>query len=138
MNCAKSHLSSCAKNPLHIRSTRSQLVGRRVLAMRRESGDRDFKCSGRLVDENMIVLRMRIQEIKMIEQGEETPSDWMGWEKKWYPEYMTIVCEAVGVLQSRLLDSRPAVAVGIVALVAMSVPTSVAMLLLHVMSSIHG
>ncbi|GAB4840365.1 hypothetical protein Ancab_021131 [Ancistrocladus abbreviatus] len=58
--------------------------GARVLALRRESHEHDhgFEYNGRLVDENMIVLRMRIQEMKMMENNYEAPSDWMPWEKQ--------------------------------------------------------
>ena len=65
---------------------------------------------GKLVDEDMIVLRMRIHEIKMSEksQAEVAASDWMEWEKKYYGEdYDSDICEAVGLLQSRLMDTRP-------------------------------
>ncbi|KAJ8545910.1 hypothetical protein K7X08_018493 [Anisodus acutangulus] len=45
------------------------------------------------VDENMIVLRMRIKEL---EAGKSGPSsNWMGWEKKYFAHYNEDVCEAI-------------------------------------------
>lgn len=100
-----------------------------ILASRRGAADRNF--GGRMVDENMIVLRKRIQEMKMMEKNYEPPSDWMEWEKRYYTSYDSIICEAMGVLQRKLMNSRPSFALGIIALIAMSVPTSSAFLLFH-------
>ncbi|XP_043694656.1 uncharacterized protein LOC122645414 [Telopea speciosissima] len=88
---------------------------------------------GKLVDENMIVLRKRIQEMKMVERNQEPPENWMEWEKKYYTDYDSDVCEAVGLLQTQLMETRPSVALGMVALVAISVPTSTFMVALHLM-----
>lgn len=89
---------------------------------------------GKLVDEDMIVLRMRIHEIKMSEksQAEVPASDWMEWEKKYYTEdYDSDICEAVGLLQSRLMDTRPSLALAMLGLVSLSVPISLGLVLLH-------
>ncbi|KAJ1377702.1 hypothetical protein SESBI_48599 [Sesbania bispinosa] len=101
----------------------------RVMACRRGPPDQNF--GGRLVDESMIVLRKRIHEMNMIERNYEPPSDWMEWEKRYYTSYDSIICEAMGVLQTQLMNTRPSVALGAMALVAMSVPTSTAVVLLH-------
>ena len=86
---------------------------------------------GRLVDESMIVLRKRIHEMNMIERNYEPPSDWMDWEKRYYTSYDSMICEAMGVLQTQLMNTRPSLALGVMALVAMSVPTSTALVLFH-------
>ncbi|KAL2457532.1 uncharacterized protein Fot_56196 [Forsythia ovata] len=59
----------------------------KVLACR-ESGSyhSDYR-AGRLVDENMIVLRKRIRERKKMERSYEAPADWMQWEKQYYAYY---------------------------------------------------
>ncbi|XP_042479392.1 uncharacterized protein LOC122060234 [Macadamia integrifolia] len=88
---------------------------------------------GRLVDENMIVLRKRIQEMKMVESNQEAPEEWMEWEKRYYTDYDSDVCEAVGLLQTQLMKTRPSVALGMVALVTLSVPTSTFMVALQLM-----
>jgi len=95
----------------------------------RGSADQNF--SGRLVDEGMITLRKRIHEMNMIERNYEPPSDWMEWEKRYYTKYDSIICEAVGVLQTQLMNTRPGLALGAMALVAISVPTSSAVVLFH-------
>ncbi|KAG4984467.1 hypothetical protein AAZX31_10G251800 [Glycine max] len=95
----------------------------------RGSADQNF--SGRLVDEGMIILRKRIHEMNMIERNYEPPSDWMDWEKRYYTKYDSIICEAVGVLQTQLMNTRPSLALGAMALVAISVPTSSAVLFFH-------
>jgi len=87
---------------------------------------------GRLVDENMIVLRCRIREMKMIEMNhDDLPSNWMGWEKQYFLHYNEDVCEALGLLQNFLISTRPSFALGIVALVILSVLISSGVALLH-------
>ncbi|XP_054776018.1 uncharacterized protein LOC129284532 [Prosopis cineraria] len=100
-----------------------------VQAWKREAADQNF--GGRMVDENMIVLRKRIHEMKMIEKNYEPPADWMDWEKRYYTIYDSMICDALGVLQTQLMNTRPSLALGMIALLAMSVPTSSAFLLYH-------
>ncbi|XP_027367252.1 uncharacterized protein LOC113873355 [Abrus precatorius] len=100
-----------------------------IMASIKGSADQNF--SGRLVDESMIVLRKRIHEMNMIERNYEPPSDWMDWEKRYYTNYDSVICEAMGVLQTQLMNTRPSLALGAMALVAMSVPTSTAVVLFH-------
>ncbi|KAI4346955.1 hypothetical protein L6164_007814 [Bauhinia variegata] len=88
---------------------------------------------GRSVDESMIVLRLRIREMKMMEMNQELPSDWMKWEKQYFAHYHEDVFEAVGLLQSYLMSVRPSVAFGMVALLALSVPMSSGMVLIQVL-----
>ncbi|KAG7591732.1 hypothetical protein ISN45_Aa01g007250 [Arabidopsis thaliana x Arabidopsis arenosa] len=47
----------------------------------------DYYRGGRTVDENMVVLRKRIHEMKMVERNYEPPSHWMQWEKRLYCNY---------------------------------------------------
>ncbi|KAK1579104.1 hypothetical protein Q3G72_035591 [Acer saccharum] len=88
---------------------------------------------GRIVDENMIVLRMRIWEIKMLERRNETPSNWMKWEKKYYANngYNEDVCEALGFLQNYLMNRRPGLALGLIALVTLILVLSTGVVLVH-------
>ncbi|GMN28300.1 hypothetical protein TIFTF001_002013 [Ficus carica] len=71
---------------------------------------------GRLVDENMIVLRMRIRGVKMLENGhdgrDQPPSDWMEWEKQYFVHYNEDVLEGIGLLQNYLMNIRPSLALG--------------------------
>ncbi|KAI3733873.1 hypothetical protein L6452_13331 [Arctium lappa] len=78
----------------------------------------------RMVDENMIVLRKRIHEMKMEERSYEPPSEWMDWEKKYYVSYNAFICESMRVLQSGLMNTRPSLAIGIMVLIALSLPVS--------------
>jgi len=96
---------------------------------RHQHGRRDY--GGRLVDENMISLRMRLRELKMLETSQEPPASWMEWEKKYYTHYNEDVCEAVGLLQSYLMSVRPSFALGMAALVMLSVPISAGVVLFH-------
>ncbi|XP_010243787.1 PREDICTED: uncharacterized protein LOC104587763 [Nelumbo nucifera] len=100
--------------------------------------DHDWDSSGRLVDESMIVLRKRIQEMKMMERNYEPPSDWTEWEKKYYASYDSCICRAVGLLQTQLMKTRPSLALGMVALVLLSVPTSMVMIVLRFMETANG
>ncbi|CAK9153358.1 unnamed protein product [Ilex paraguariensis] len=102
----------------------------------RKADDRYY--DGRLVDKNIIVLRMRIKEMKMMETSHEPPSDWMEWEKKYYEHYYEDVCEAVGLLQSYLMNTRPSLALGMAALVALSVLISTFVVMLNVIEIAKG
>ncbi|KAE8711683.1 hypothetical protein F3Y22_tig00110279pilonHSYRG00014 [Hibiscus syriacus] len=79
----------------------------------------------------MIVLRKRIHEMKMIERNYEPPADWMEWEKRYYTSYDSIICDVLGVLQSVLMNTQPSFAVGMVALMVLSLPASAAFVVLH-------
>ncbi|KAJ8631065.1 hypothetical protein MRB53_024388 [Persea americana] len=147
--------ASSLSSPLHvyqpfsIRSTRNPknahlgLLGLRRFhprcrAMGNGGYDRgDWNC-GRSVDEEMIVLRKRIHEMRMMERNYDPPLEWMDWEKRYYAHYGADICEAVGLLQNLLMNSRPSLAIGMMALVALSVPTSVFMVLLHLIQAVKG
>ncbi|KAA8547753.1 hypothetical protein F0562_004182 [Nyssa sinensis] len=66
-----------------------------ITSATRDTNGRDY--SGRLVDEDMIVLRLRIRETKILETSYEPPSNWMEWEKQYYiaHDYDKDVCEAM-------------------------------------------
>ncbi|THG02445.1 uncharacterized protein LOC114309800 [Camellia sinensis] len=101
--------------------------------------------NGRIVDENMIVLRKRIHEAKMAEtrdyyESSTPPRDcgyWMEWEKK-YAEtrYDSDICEAMAVLQTLLMETRPSLVVGMVALVGFTVPASMAVAVFHLVEMV--
>ncbi|XP_076894010.1 uncharacterized protein LOC143546175 [Bidens hawaiensis] len=79
---------------------------------------------GNVVDENMIVLRMRIQEAEMGGLPPVISENWMEWEKKYYEDYVRDVCEAMRMLQMCLMNTRPSLALGTLALLMLSVPLS--------------
>ncbi|KAJ0257037.1 Mediator of RNA polymerase II transcription subunit [Hirschfeldia incana] len=81
---------------------------------------------GKLVDENMVVLRKRIHEMKMVERNYEPPTHWMQWEKRIYCGYDATICDALCILQTSLMNSRPSVAFGTLLLILVSVPVSTA------------
>ncbi|KAL1553639.1 hypothetical protein AAHA92_14289 [Salvia divinorum] len=107
----------------------------RVRAMKGEARNHDSR--GR-VDENMIVLRKRIHEMKVMEADCELPREWMEWERRVYVGYDAIICDAVGHLQSYLMDTRPSFALAMLVLLALSVPTSTAVLLYNMMAVFSG
>lgn len=90
------------------------------------------------MDENLIVLRKRIHEMKMIERNYEPPSEWMDWEKRYYASYDSYICEAMGFLQAQLMNTRPSLVLGMIALLAFSVPTSTALVISHFMDIINS
>ncbi|KAJ4959834.1 hypothetical protein NE237_019744 [Protea cynaroides] len=93
----------------------------------------DYGGGNGTVDENMVVLRKRILEMKKMEKNHELPEDWMEWEKRYYEYYNSDVCEAVGLLQTQLMKSRPSMVLGMVALVTLSVPTSMFIVAFHLL-----
>ncbi|XP_019090783.1 PREDICTED: uncharacterized protein LOC104740187 isoform X2 [Camelina sativa] len=84
----------------------------------------DYYRGGRTVDENMVVLRKRIHEMKMVERNYEPPSHWMQWEKRLYCNYDATICDAISLLQTFLMNSRPSVAFGTMLVLLVSVPVS--------------
>ncbi|GKV47131.1 hypothetical protein SLEP1_g54054 [Rubroshorea leprosula] len=88
---------------------------------------RDFY-QGKLVDESMIELRMRIKEIKA---SEKLPDGWMEWEKRYFVHYNANIIVAVGLLQNFLMNVRPSVGLGMMALVMLSLPVSTWVILFH-------
>ncbi|KAI3451809.1 hypothetical protein Pfo_008474 [Paulownia fortunei] len=107
---------------------RNGLIIKRV-AINAQQGESE----GKSIDENMIILRMRIKKMKVLEtssnEGAPPSADWKEWEKKLFTRYHEGVCDSMELLQSYFMNTRPSVALGMLALVAMSVPfsTSVAM-----------
>lgn len=142
--CSSSLPSSSIFNRSKPRIKGVSLASRKVYASAGPRSDaHDKNCPGgdpqhRLVDENMIVLRKRIHEMKMIERNYEPPENWMEWEKKYYTGYDSYICEAMGVLQAQLMNTRPSFALGVLALIALSVPTSAAVLCFRLMELTNG
>lgn len=96
------------------------------------------------VDENMIVLRMRIKKMKVIEGGGGNndvvapSSEWKEWERRVFTHYHEGVCDSVEMLQSYLMNTRPSVALGMLALIAMSVPFSSSVVLANALKLAKG
>ncbi|KAL7132357.1 hypothetical protein ABFS83_12G068600 [Erythranthe nasuta] len=97
----------------------------KICASKRDQAHNRHNFNGRLVDENLIVLRMRIHEANMIEKNYEPPREWMDWERRFYASYDTIICDAMGHLQTYLMETRPSLVLGMIALIALSLPTSI-------------
>ncbi|CAK7344177.1 unnamed protein product [Dovyalis caffra] len=115
-----------------------------IVALSRGTNGRGYE--GKLVDENMIVLRLRIKEMKILEACNNPPSHWMEWEKQYllHFNYNNDVCEAVGILQNYLMNVRPSLALGLVTLVSLSLPISTGVVLfqaveiaIRVLSGLH-
>ncbi|KAK1386987.1 ABC-2 type transporter family protein [Heracleum sosnowskyi] len=90
----------------------------------------DKNQNGRVVDESMIVLRMRIRDIKMAESNEDqdVPENWMEWDKTYYHQsYSSDITNGVGKLQQILMETRPSLALGMLVLVLCSLSYSMVM-----------
>ncbi|KAG9448980.1 hypothetical protein H6P81_008945 [Aristolochia fimbriata] len=109
---------------------------RRVSALGNWAHDRGY--GGGSVDESMIVLRMRIHEMKIAERNYEPPAEWTGWEKRYYTSYDSDVCHALGLLQTMLMNTRPGVALAMLLLVTLSVPTSLFAVLFRLVELTNG
>ncbi|KAB1211264.1 hypothetical protein CJ030_MR6G021546 [Morella rubra] len=130
---ATNYLSSSTtlpRGPISLSPSRGRNPRGLIVNASRERNGRDY--GGRLVDENMIVLRVRLRELKMLETSQKPPSNWMQWEKQYYTHYGEDVCQAIGLLQSYLMGIRPSLALGMAALVTMSVPLSAGVVLFNV------
>jgi hypothetical protein len=105
----------------------------RVFASRKEPDHDQNYSGGRLVDESMIVLRRRMHVMKMMERNYKPPSEWMDWEKQFYTSYDSSICHLMGFLQIQLMNTRPGLALGLLSVLILSVPTSTALVLFHLM-----
>ncbi|EOY04037.1 Uncharacterized protein TCM_019294 [Theobroma cacao] len=110
--------------------------GRLVFAAGRDS--QQWNYSGQLVNESLTVLRKRIHDSKIIERNYEPPADWMEWEKQYYTSYNEFICKIVGLLQSHLMNTKPSLALGALALVTMSLQVSMIMVLVYLMQAANG
>eukprot|EP00253_Pinus_taeda_P033592 PITA_33592 len=81
------------------------------------------------VDAELIVLRKRIRDLKLQERNYAPPQHWMKWEKQWSVTYASDVCEAMGLLQNKLMNTRPCTAIAALAMISLSVPASLLLLL---------
>ncbi|GMJ13311.1 hypothetical protein HRI_005000300 [Hibiscus trionum] len=125
------------RRPFSGKSTTCRGKGFRILASKRDAHSHNF--DGKLVDEGMIVLRRRIHEMTMSENNYEPPPHWMEWEKEYKKaNYDNDVCEAVGYLQTKLMETRPSLALGMAVLFLFSLPTTFAIVMYHVMQVIKG
>ncbi|XP_048229680.1 uncharacterized protein LOC125370068 [Ricinus communis] len=125
--------------PLSIEQSRRRTRVDMVVKARREGKGRDYW--GSSVDEGMIVLRRRIREINMVEEScdhHEVSPGWMEWEKEYYVHYNQDVCEAMGLLQNYLMNVRPSLALGTLALVTFSVLISSGVVLFHALEIAKG
>lgn len=124
---------------IHPTCTRHDRLARKVFIKARND-DHVHHGSGKLVDKNMIVLRMRIKEMKILESGhDQPPSNWMEWERNYFAtHYNKDVLEAIGLLQSFLMNTRPSLALGMLAILALSLPISTSLLLLNFIELVKG
>ncbi|KAL5725235.1 hypothetical protein ACHQM5_008399 [Ranunculus cassubicifolius] len=144
MQATKTTLSSSLLLPPRPLNSINSSSSRRKHSLRVFAEGNRKRRSVNKVDEDMIVLRMRIHEMKMTQENCEASADWMEWEKKYISHYDTDVFEAVGFLQTILLNTRPSFVLGAVVLLALSVAvstTTVALQMLEVakwiLSQIH-
>ncbi|OMO73399.1 hypothetical protein COLO4_27129 [Corchorus olitorius] len=82
---------------------------------------------GKLVDESMIVLRMRIKEMKVLEKSDdidEVSLNLMEWEKQYLLHYYEDIYQAIGLLQNYLMNVRPSLGLGMMLFLMFSVPLS--------------
>ncbi|KAL2324196.1 hypothetical protein Fmac_023254 [Flemingia macrophylla] len=110
----------------HHNTTRRSLI----YASKRDSFGHHYN-DGKLVDENMILLRLRIREIEMVEMKGNAPKDWSEWENKYFGNYDSDVCEAVGLLQRMLMNTRPCFALAMLAMLMLTMSMSTSLFLFH-------
>eukprot|EP00253_Pinus_taeda_P006206 PITA_06206 len=110
-----------------------RIILKRSAVKAASSSDNQFG-SGDLsrVDAEMIVLRKRMQELRMQETNYSPPQHWMKWEKEWSVTYNSDICEFVGWLQKMLINTRPFVAIAVLALILLSLLVFVLLLLFQI------
>ncbi|XP_013644875.2 uncharacterized protein BNAC07G20690D [Brassica napus] len=124
-------------SPIKTTTWRTQKKMKMSVFAAASSGKDHYYGGGRLVDENMIILRKRIHEMKMVERNYEPPSHWLDWEKRFYSSYDTMICDSIGLLQSFLMNSRPTVAITTLLLLLLSVPVSSSVMAFRLLDLLH-
>ncbi|XVE72159.1 hypothetical protein DITRI_Ditri11bG0016500 [Diplodiscus trichospermus] len=124
------------QRPIHHHPKHQRKSSSFIMASSRWRNGPDYV--GKHVDANMIVLRMRIKELKISENSVELPSNWMEWEKQCFPHYIADVREAMGLFQNFLMNIRPSFAATMVALVLLSLPISTGVTLFHALQLAQG
>ncbi|XP_039000060.1 uncharacterized protein LOC120125789 [Hibiscus syriacus] len=107
-----------------------------IYVARRDS--RWWDHGGQLVDENLIMLRKQILDMKIVERNYELPSDWMEWEKPYNRSYKECVCRFVGLLKSYLMNTKPSSALGMLTLLTMCLQASMVIVLVHMVMAANG
>nr|ABK23257.1 unknown [Picea sitchensis] len=111
-------------------SSQIQMIKRRATVKAASSGGNQSGPGGpSSVDAELIVLRKRIHELRRQERNYAPPQHWMKWEKDWSVTYASDVCEAAGWLQNKLINTRPSITIASLALISLSVPVSLVLLL---------
>ena len=75
-----------------------------------------------MVDSNMMVLRKRIQSIRIQESIYDTPADWAEWERSAYSTYRADICLLLSTMQSQLLTLRPGTVLSILSVLMAVLP----------------
>jgi hypothetical protein len=75
-----------------------------------------------MVDSNMMVLRKRIQSIRVHEACYDTPADWAQWEKNAYAGYRADICLLLSAMQGQLLTMRPSTVLSILSVLMAVLP----------------
>jgi hypothetical protein len=133
--------SLCGLLPLHpklgrtVRDSQIQygIILRRAAVKSASCSDNQFGSGDpSRVDAEMIVLRKRIQELRMHQTNYAPPQHWMKWEKEWSVTYTSDICEFVGWLQNILIKTRPSIVIVALALISLSLLVFVWLLLFQV------
>lgn len=74
--------------------------------------------------------------MKVAEGSYDAPPEWMDWEKRCYASYGSGVSRLVGMLQAFLLNARPGLAFGLVAVITVAVPASVTVIVFHLLAAV--
>lgn len=92
-------------------------------------GKRPNRRDYRPVDENMIVLKMRIQEMETKERENHLERG-----NEWYENYETNVYDFVGIVQMLMMNNRPSLVLGVIVLLLITSSTSLATVLSYLHS----
>ncbi|KAF3784364.1 hypothetical protein EJ110_NYTH06663 [Nymphaea thermarum] len=87
------------------------------------------KIAGRTVYSNMITLQKRIRVMRLVDSNYGVADEWMDWEKRYTVWYYSDMFDGVGKFQRFFMSTKPSVAVGILMLVGLSLPTAAVVVL---------
>nr|XP_007143017.1 hypothetical protein PHAVU_007G036600g [Phaseolus vulgaris]ESW15011.1 hypothetical protein PHAVU_007G036600g [Phaseolus vulgaris] len=125
-------------NPRSVKIFSSATTTRRTSISASESDSSGHYYDGKMVDQNMILLRMRIREIETVEMKGKGPSDWSEWEKNYFQNYGSDVCEVLGLLQRLLMNTRPSHALATIVVLMLTTSMPILQLLFHFVAFVNG
>lgn len=125
-------LRRITKKPASSHNQNRLIATRRRAVIKSKQGHLISHEEGESVDENPVILKIDLKKMKFLLEASKnqddqerilpSSSDLIEWERKLLNDYQVDVFEVIELLLSSLMSTRPSLALGVLAMMAMSVP----------------